>query len=101
MPTAFSRLFAVGKCEKDSPHIFYGYDKTRDLCYHVEPYICTKFGDLSLKNESRNAKIDHLTQWSIMRMFNEVETPLSNSSKILGQSMSLPYFKMIRENSRT
>ena len=27
---------------------------------HVEPYICTKYGYLSLKNESRKAKIDHL-----------------------------------------
>ena len=39
------------------------------------PYICTKLGDLSLKNESRNAKIDHLNQWSILRIFNEAETP--------------------------
>ena len=39
------------------------------------PYICTKFDDLSLKNESRNAKIDHLIQWSIMCIFNEAEPP--------------------------
>ena len=37
--------------------------------------MCTKFGDLSLKNESRNAKIDHLIKWSIMRIFNEAKTP--------------------------
>ena len=37
--------------------------------------ICTKVGDLSLKNESRKAKIDHLIKWSIMRIFNEAEPP--------------------------
>ena len=34
-PKAFSRFFAVGKCEKHSPHFFfffYEYDKTRGLC---------------------------------------------------------------------
>ena len=34
-----------------------------------------EFGDLSLKNESRNANIDPLIQWSILRMFNEAEPP--------------------------
>ena len=24
--------------------------------YHIKPYLCTKFGDSSLKNEFRNAK---------------------------------------------
>ena len=34
------------------------------------PYICTKFGDFSVKNEFRKAKIDHLIKWSIMRILN-------------------------------
>ena len=38
-------------------------------------YMFNKFGDFSLKNESRNAKIDHLIKWSIMRIFNEAEPP--------------------------
>ena len=37
--------------------------------------MCTKFGDLSLKNESRNAKIDEFIKWSIMHIFNEAEPP--------------------------
>ena len=33
LPTAFSRLFDVGKCEKHSSQMFFcEYDKTRDLC---------------------------------------------------------------------
>ena len=31
MPTAFSRLFAVGKCEKHWPQFFFRYDKTLNL----------------------------------------------------------------------
>ena len=41
--------------------------------YHVKPYLCTKFGDSSLKNEFRNAKRGLLIKWSIMRIFNEAE----------------------------
>ena len=37
--------------------------------------MCTKFGDLSLKDESSNAKIGHLIEWSIMRIFNKAEPP--------------------------
>ena len=43
--------------------------------YHVKPYLCTKFGDSSLKNEFRNAKRGRLIKWSIMRIFNEAEPP--------------------------
>ena len=42
---------------------------------HVKPYLCTKFGDSSLKNEFRNAKRGRLIKWSIMRIFNEAEPP--------------------------
>ena len=52
---------------------------------HVKPYLCTKFGDSSLKNEFRNAKRGRLIKWSIMRIFNEAEPPWSNLSEILGQ----------------
>ena len=52
---------------------------------HVKPYLCTKFGDSSLKNEFRNAKRVRLIKWSIMRIFNEAEPPWSNLSEILGQ----------------
>ena len=52
---------------------------------HVKPYLCTKFGDSSLKNEFRNAKRGWLIKWSIMRIFNKAEPPWSNSSEILGQ----------------
>ena len=55
-----------------------------DIDYHVKPYLCTKFGDSSLKNEFRNAKRDRLIKWSIMRIFNEAEPPWSNLSEILG-----------------
>ena len=51
---------------------------------HVKPYLCTKFGDSSLKNEFRNAKRDRLIKWPIMRIFNEAEPPWSNLSEILG-----------------
>ena len=44
--------------------------------YHVKPYICTKFGDSSLKNEFRNAKRGRLIKWSIMHIFNEAEPAL-------------------------
>ena len=53
--------------------------------YHVKPYLCTKFGDSSLKNELRNAKRGRLIKWSIMHIFNEAEPPWSNLSEILGQ----------------
>ena len=43
--------------------------------YHVKPYLCTKFGDSSLKNEFRNAKRGWLIKWPIMRIFNEAEPP--------------------------
>ena len=77
----------VGKCEKNSPKFFNGdYEKTRNFIdYHVKPYLCTKFGDSSLKNEFRNAKRGRLIKWSIMRIFNEAEPPWSNLSEILGQ----------------
>ena len=52
---------------------------------HVKPYLCTKFGDSSLKNEFRNAKRVRLIKWSIMRIFNEAEPPWSNLSEILEQ----------------
>ena len=52
--------------------------------YHVKPYLCTKFGDSSLKNEFRNAKRDRLIKWPILRIFNEAEPPWSNLSEILG-----------------
>ena len=62
------------------------YEKTRHLYwFHVKPYLCTKFGDSSLKNEFRNAKRGRLIKWSIMRIFNEAEPPWSNLSEILGQ----------------
>ena len=64
--------------------------------YHVK-YLCTKFGDSSLKNEFRNAKRGRLIKWSIMRIFNEAEPPWSNLSEILGQQMSSLSLKMIRE----
>ena len=51
----------------------------------IKPYLCTKFGDSSLKNVFRNAKRGRLIKWSIMRMFNEAEPPWSNLSEILGQ----------------
>ena len=41
----------------------------------VQPYMWTKFGDFSLKNESRNAKIDQPIKWSIIYIFNEVVPP--------------------------
>ena len=52
--------------------------------YHVKHYLCTKFGDSSLKNEFRNAKRGRLIKWSNMRIFNEAEPPWSNLSEILG-----------------
>ena len=55
-----------------------------DIDYHIKPYLCTKFGDSSLKNEFRNAKRGQLIKWSIMRIFNEAEPPWSNLSEILG-----------------
>ena len=42
---------------------------------HLKPYLCTKFGDFSLKNESRNAKRGRLIKWSIMHIFNKAEPP--------------------------
>ena len=56
-----------------------------DIEQHVEPYICTIFGDLSLKNESRNTKRGRLIKLSIMCIFNEAEPPWSNLSDILGR----------------
>ena len=53
---------------------FCSYDKTQNLCWFsltFEPNMVT----LSLKNESRNAKIDELIKWSIMHIFNEAEPP--------------------------
>ena len=46
-----------------------------NIDYHVKPYLCTKFGDSSLKNEFRNAKSNWLIKWPIMRIFNEAEPP--------------------------
>ena len=75
------------KMRKRSPKIFFGdYEKTGTyIDYHVKTYLCTKFGDSSLKNEFRNAKRGRLIKWSIMRIFNEAEPPWSNLSEILGQ----------------
>ena len=42
----------------------------------VKPYLCTKFGDFSLKNESRNAKRGRLVKWSIMHIFNKGRTSI-------------------------
>ena len=74
------------KMRKNTPKFFFGnYEKTRNLYwYHVKPYLCTKFGDSSLKNEFRNAKRGWLIKWPIMRIFNEAEPPWSNLSEILG-----------------
>ena len=46
--------------------------------------LCTKFDDFNMKNEFRNAKRGRLIEWSSMRIFNEAESPWSNSSEILG-----------------
>ena len=77
----------VGKYEKNSPKFFLATMKKPGtyIDYHVSPYLCTKFGDSSLKNEFRNAKRGRLIKWSIMRIFNEAEPPWSNLSEILGQ----------------
>ena len=63
--------------KKKSPKFFFGdYEKPGTyIDYHVKPYLCTKFGDSSLKNEFRNAKRDWLIKWPIMRIFNEAEPP--------------------------
>ena len=42
---------------------------------NLKPYLCNKFGDLSLKNEYRNAKRGRLIKWSIMRIFDKAEPP--------------------------
>ena len=75
------------KMRKKSPKFVFGdYEKTGTyIDYHVKTYLCTKFGDSSLKNEFRNAKRGRLIKWSIMRIFNEAEPPWSNLSEILGQ----------------
>ena len=65
------------KMRKKIAKIFY-------IDYHVKPYLCTKFGDSSLKNEFRNAKRGWLIKWPIMLIFNEAEPPWSNLSEILG-----------------
>ena len=66
-------------------------------------YNCTKSEWFCLQNELRNTKINGLIKWSIMRIFNEAEPPWSNSSDMLnlGQWISLPRGKMIRETLRT
>ena len=66
--------------------MFFGdYEKTRNLYWlPYKPYLCTKFGDSSLKNEFTNAKRGQLIKWSIMCIFNEAEPPWSNLSEILG-----------------
>ena len=103
MPTAFSKPFAVGKkafwCLQpfQSLLLLENAKKIRQksylaitnkngtyIDYLVKPYLCTKFGDSSLKNEFRNAKRGWLIKWSIMRIFNEAEPPWSNLSEILG-----------------
>ena len=71
------------KMRKKNRH--YDYEKNGTyIDYHVKPYLCTKFGDSSLKNEFRNAKRGQLIKWSIMRIFNEAEPPWSILSEILG-----------------
>ena len=104
MPTAFSKPFAVGKKKAfwclqpfQSLLLLENEKKNRQksslaimnksgtyIDYDVKPYLCTKFGDSSLKNEFRNAKRGWLIKWSIMRIFNEAEPPWSNLSEILG-----------------
>ena len=86
MPTAFSKPFAVGKCEKIRQKFYLAIMNKSGtyIDYHVKPYLCTKFGDSSLKNEFRNAKRGQLIKWSIMRISNEAEPPWSNLSEILG-----------------
>ena len=73
--------------KKKSPKFFLAIMKKNGtfIDYHVSPYLCTKFGDFSLKNEFRDAKRGRLIKWSIMRIFNEAEPPWSKSSEILGQ----------------
>ena len=75
MRKKFAKIFFWRLCKKPGTYID----------YHVKPYLCTKFGDSSLKNEFRNGKRGRLIKWSIMRIFNEAEPPWSNLSEILGQ----------------
>ena len=70
----FAKIFILATMKKSGTY----FD------HHVKPYLCTKFGDSSLKNEFRNAKRGRLIKWSIMHIFNEAETPWSNLSEILG-----------------
>ena len=72
--------------KKNRQKIFLATMKKLGTCidYHVKPYLCTKFGDSSLKNEFRNAKRGWLIKWPIMHIFNEAEPPWSNLSEILG-----------------
>ena len=74
------------KMRKKSPKLFLVTMKKPGtyINNHVKPYLCTKFGDSSLKNEFRNAKRDRLIKWPIMRIFNGAEPPWSNLSKLLG-----------------
>ena len=41
----------------------------------LKPYLCTTFGDFSLKNESRNSKKGQVIKWSIIQIFNKAEPP--------------------------
>ena len=65
------------KMRKKFANFFFGdYEKPGTyIDNHVKPYLCTKFGASSLKNECRNAKRGRLIKWSIMRIFNEAEPP--------------------------
>ena len=38
-------------------------------------YIYTKCGDFNLEKEFRDAKIDQIIKWSIVRIFEEAEPP--------------------------
>ena len=60
--------------------------KTKDLCQvtYLAP-LCPKFVGFGQKEKPGNAKIVRQIKWSIMRIFNETEPPLSNSSETLEQ----------------
>ena len=65
------------KMPKNSPIFFADYEKkTKFILINIfSPTFVPKFGDFSLKNESRNAKRGRLIKWSIMHIFNEAEPP--------------------------
>ena len=71
----FQAFLLLEKGKTFATNVFFcEYDKYM-LINMFNPIFAPYFGDLSLKNESRRAKIDHLIKWSIMRIFNETEPP--------------------------